>query len=248
MNSAMKNQNEPRRRDEREATTKSPSRSSRLRGLFFFMLLIASSTGCEQMGHVGDFGGRLVDYFSGKTPVNAAKKMEDQYFPDERRQGINMLAARDFGRREPYTKRYQQIAQYDNDWLVRATAIRSLNRSRDASATPIFVKALSDDSDIVRVEACKALANVPDENAVPGLVKIVGNLNENRDVRIWAADALRHYRTLEVARTLASQLNGREFGVAWQSRRSLVKLTGKDLSYDEAAWLQYLTGPDKPFG
>jgi HEAT repeat protein len=200
------------------------------------------------MGKIGDFGGRLMDSFSGKTPTRAALKMEDQYFPDERRQGVNMLSARDFGRREPYTKRYQQIAELDNDWLVRATAIRALNRSRDKSATPIFIKALTDDSDIVRVEAAKALVNIPDENAVPALVKIVGNPNENRDVRIWAADALRYYHTLEVARTLASQLNGREFGVAWQSRKSLVKLTGKDLNYDEAAWLQYLTGPDKPFG
>jgi hypothetical protein len=209
------------------------------------VILLCLGSGCTQ---IGDFGGRVADYFSGKTPVNAAKKMEDQYFPDERRQGINMLSARDFGRREPYTKRYQQIAQYDTDWLVRATAIRALNRSRDASATPIFIKALTDENDIVRVEAAKALANIPDENAVPALVKIVGNTNENRDARIWAADALRHYRTLEVARILASQLNGREFGLAWQSRKSLVKLTGKDLSYDETAWLQYLTGPDKPFG
>jgi len=200
------------------------------------------------MEHIGDFGGRLAEHFSGKTPVNAAQKMEDQYFPDARRQGTNMLAARDFGRHEPHSKRYQQIAQFDNDWLVRATAIRALNRSRDASATPIFIKALADDSDIVRVEAAKALVNIPDENAVPALVKIVGNPNENRDARIWAADALRHYHTLEVARTLASQLTGREFGVAWQSRKSLVQLTGKDLNYDEAAWLQYLTGPDKPFG
>ena len=28
----------------------------------------------------------------------------------------------------------------------------------------------------------------------------------------------------------------------------IYKITGRDLQYDEAAWLAYLTGPDKPFG
>ncbi len=205
-------------------------------------------TGCQQIEQAGSFGKHLVGYFSGNTPVNAVKKMEDRYFPDERRIGINRLADYSFGRRPPYTERYQQIAQYDSDWLVRATAIRALNRSRDTLATPIFIKALSDPSDIVRVEAAKALANMPDPNAVPALVKIVANANDNRDVRIWSSDALRHYHTLEVARTLANQLNAREFGVAWQSHRTLVKLTGKDLRYDEAAWLEYITGSGKPLG
>jgi hypothetical protein len=206
--------------------------------------------GCQQQQtrQVADFGKRFADIFTGNTPVSAAKKMEDQYFADERRIGIANLADRDFGRREPYIDRYKQIAQYDSDWLVRATAIRALNRSRDASSTPIFIKALSDQNETVRVEAAKALSNVPDPDAVPALVRIVSNTEEDRDVRIWSASALRHYRNLEVARTLANQLNGREFGLAWQSRRSLVVMTGQDLIYDEGAWLAYFTGPEKPFG
>ena len=35
---------------------------------------------------------------------------------------------------------------------------------------------------------------------------------------------------------------------AWKARRSLRAITGKDLRYDEAAWLGFITGPDKPFG
>jgi hypothetical protein len=216
------------------------------------VVLFLVSVGCQQQQHQArqatEFGKRLVDVFTGQTPVNAAKQMEDQYFPDERREGIVKLADRDFGRRPPYVERYAQIAQYDSDWLVRATAIRALNRSRDATSTPIYIKALSDQNEIVRVEAAKALANMPDPDAIPVLVRLVANTDESRDVRIWAADALRHYRTLEVARTLANQLNGREYGVAWQSRKSLVAITGQDLRYDEPAWLQYFTGPENPFG
>jgi hypothetical protein len=43
-------------------------------------------------------------------------------------------------------------------------------------------------------------------------------------------------------------LNQKDFGLAWQARRSLKFMTGKDLSYDENAWLQYITGPSKPLG
>ncbi|HVT88510.1 MAG TPA: HEAT repeat domain-containing protein [Tepidisphaeraceae bacterium] len=204
--------------------------------------------GCQQVERAGTFGKNVLDFMRGKTPINAAKRMEDQYFADERRIGIAELANRDFGRRDPYVTRYEQIAQLDADWMVRATAIRALNRSRDSKATGIFIHALSDDNPIVRVEACKALANIPDPAATPILVRLVSNTEENHDVRIWAADALRHYRQLEVARTLANQLNTRDFGVAWQARKSLVSLTGRDLKYDESAWLQYLTGNNAPFG
>jgi HEAT repeat protein len=214
--------------------------------------LLLVITGCETLGNagseVGGFFNRFTDTVKHKTPRDAAVKMEDTYFPDERREGINELVNRDFGKREPYTKRYDQIAQSDPDWLVRATAIRALNRSRDRSATPTFIKALDDKNDQVRLEACKALIHMPDDAAEPGLVRIVENDQESRDVRIAAAEALEHYRSLEVARALTNTLAGRDFGIAWQAHQTLVVITGRDLDYDEAAWLAYLTGPEKPFG
>ena len=70
---------------------------------------------------------------------------------------------------------------------------------------------------------------------------------EDRDVRIAAADALRHYYRLDVARELVGALGAREFALAWQSRRSLRTLTGKDHRYDQGAWLGYLTNPDRPW-
>lgn len=205
-------------------------------------------TGCAQVEGAGQFGKRVLNFFQGNTPVNAAVQMENQVLPDQRRQGIAKLSDEPFGRREPYTERYRQIAQLDGDWLVRASAIRALNRSRDSAATPLFIRALTDESPIVRTEAAKALANIPDNNAPPALLRLVANPEENRDVRIAAADALKHYRTIEVARGLIGLLNGRDFGVGWQAHRSLVNLTGTDKRYDETAWLQYLTSSENPFG
>ena len=82
----------------------------------------------------------------------------------------------------------------------------------------------------------------------PLLVKILNRVEEDKDVRMAAADALRHYKTLEVARTLVLLLSDRDFGIAWTAHHSLKALTGRDLRYDESAWLEYLTGPEKPFG
>ena len=100
----------------------------------------------------------------------------------------------------------------------------------------------------MRLEAAKALANLPDPAAADPLVKLVSNADEDRDVRVAAAQALNHYKKLEVARALTSRLNERDFSVAWQARRSLRRLTGKDFRYNEAAWLEYIAGPEKPFG
>jgi len=201
--------------------------------------------GCETINNIDQ---SVSNKITGHTPRAAAVQMEDPYFPDERRIGINRLSAYPFGRQPPYTTRYEQIAASDPDWLVRATAIRALNRSRWRPATGLFIKALDDANDHVRLEAAKALGNVPDADAVPGLLRLVNDATENRDVRIAAADALKHFKTVEVARTLANQLAAREFGIAWQSHRSLEVITGRDLRYDEAAWLNYITGPEKPLG
>lgn len=196
----------------------------------------------------GDFAGRAVDLATGNTADASARKMQDPYFADERRDGINRLVNRQFGQKAPYTTRYQQIAQTDDNAVVRSTAIRALSRARDASATPLFVKGLEDDEPLVRLESAKALANVPDESAVPALLKVVSDEREARDVRIAAADALRHYRKLEVGRMLANLLDERDFSVAWQAHQTLRRLTGRDLHYDESAWLNYLTSTEKPFG
>jgi hypothetical protein len=198
----------------------------------------------------------------GDTPAKAAHEMDDpNASPDTHRQGIaDLVTTWKFTHHPPYTTRYKQIAEQDPNVTVRAMAIRALNISRDHTATPIFIAALEDDDELIRLEGAKALANIPDPNAIPALLRRVEGkretiragqpqtTDESKDVRIAAAAALRHYHTLEVARTLVNQLDSRDFGVAWQSNQSLIELTGQDFAYNESAWFQYLTGPSKPFG
>ncbi|MGN6725020.1 MAG: HEAT repeat domain-containing protein [Tepidisphaeraceae bacterium] len=195
-----------------------------------------------------DYPMRLYDYLNGHTASTAVAQMEDANQPDHRREGIEDLVDRAFGKAPPYTTRYQQIAEFDDNALVRATAIRALNRSRDAQASGVFVAALDDDSPLVRLEAAKALSNIPNPNSAPPLLKVFTNPNENLDVRIAAADALRNCKSLEVARALVNVLNDRDFALSWQSRQSLRAMTGGDMHYDQTAWLDYITGPQNPLG
>jgi HEAT repeat protein len=205
------------------------------------LALLAISTGCGTVE-------RMTNYFRGNTPGRFARMMEDDTSADNRRVGINTLVKNDFAQRPPYTDRYRQIAESDADPLVRASAIRALNVARDVEATDLYIKALADADALVRLEGAKALANMPDPDGIDPLLRVLNAPEEDKDIRIAAANALRHYPRTDVARALAGALGERTFGVAWQARRSLKRITGVDYAYDDAAWLQYISNPTKPLG
>jgi HEAT repeat protein len=207
--------------------------------LGFGLLLLITSGGCEQYHSA-------VNYFQGNTPGRYARLMEDEYSPDNRRLGISELAKKDFARKPPYTTRYQQIFQSESEPLVRAMAIRALNVSRDESASALYIRALNDADAQVRLEGAKALGNMPNDGAIDALLKLLNAPEESQDVRIAAVDALRHYHNRAVATALVGVLDERQFGVAWQARRSLKQISGVDYAYDAPAWLQYLSNPSQP--
>jgi hypothetical protein len=195
----------------------------------------------------------IYNYITGNTAYNAAKDMLDPSFPDRRRAAVVYLSKRDFGRQEPYVKYYAEMARTDDDHTVRAMAIRSLNRSRRKSDTALFIATLGDEHAIVRLEAAKALANIPDEAAMAPLIKHLQERvelriktqqvikDETTDVRVACADALRCHRNVEAAQALVGVLRDRDFAVSWQARESLKLMTGKDHRFDQQAWLEYLS-------
>lgn len=191
---------------------------------------------------------RIYNQATGNTPFDAVKNMLNTDAPDLRREAVVYLSKRPYGRNDPYISYYIELARSDVDYTVRAMAIRALNRARAAQATDLFIAALDDKNELVRLEAAKALANIPDANATSALIKRLGNADEGTDVRIAAADALRNFKTIESAQALVRVLQDRNFGVAWQARRSLRLMTGQDLRYDTVAWLTLLSGSDNPLG
>jgi len=185
---------------------------------------------------------------TGDNAAHAARAALDSTSADARRWGIFRLGDEPYFREgAPERKLMAYDAATDSDFTVRAAAIRVLNRARARGHTDLFLAALQDDEPLVRLEAVKALANIPDPQAEPDLVNTVENENEDIDVRIAAADALRCYRTDDAAHALISVLNDDNFSVAWQARQSLILMTAHDYRYDERAWLEYLTSTPQPF-
>lgn len=194
-----------------------------------------------------DLPRQVIAFQRGDDPARAVRGLRDESAPDSRRQGIANLIRWDFAQEGAYLRQYQQTARNDPDPVVRATAIRALSRARDADARPVFIEALKDESPVVRLAAATALRRLPDPAAAGPLSALVTDRSQDVDVRIAAAAALRYHRTLEVARALIPRLGERDFGVAWEARRSLKYMLGRDFRYDEAAWLAHITGPDSPF-
>lgn len=203
---------------------------------------------------------------TGNSPYKYAKQLFD-HNPDTRREAIYVVSDQSWGRKEPYTKYYAHMAADDIDPTVRAAAIRALNRSRATAFTDVYTKTLivppnltaAEKSEWIRknewtrVEAVKALANMPSNQDAAGVSKLLKEIlkdeehQQSRDIRIAAADALREYHQSDVAQALIGVLDDSDFGVAWQARTSLNLMTGKDYKYDAAAWLDYLTKNEKPF-
>jgi hypothetical protein len=193
---------------------------------------------------IGEFTVQTYERMNGQGPGKADRLLEDKASADNRREGMNQLAEDGFLNNPIFRKRCREIAEHDPDSGVRATAIRTCNRAHDTQATLIFVAGLNDrEHDWVRLESAKALANLPDARAADALRGITENRAENRDIRVAAVDALKHYRTLPTARVLSSALDEKNFVIAWQARRSLRYLTDRDYGYDSAAWLKYFIGP-----
>jgi HEAT repeat protein len=216
-----------------------PSRSARIFLLSLSLLgLLPLVGGCQDFR---SFWGR-------RSVEEDLKAIEDPVFPDERRIGVAGLQRREEQRDDPAVRaRFRELGEKDPHSSVRAQAVRALNQGRDDQARPLYLALLDDPEPRVRLEAVKALRNIPDERAVPRLTALATNDEQDRDVRIYATSALRNYPRIDVARTLVTLVDARDFAVSYEARASLKRLTKKDFHYDPALWLAYLTGRPDPF-
>lgn len=183
---------------------------------------------------------------TGHTAVKYAKELFHRN-PDIRRNAVYTLSDQPYGRRPPYTDYYAHMAKTDQDPTVRMAALRALNRARAANQTEAMIADLNDDNWWVRLEAAKAIANIPDPKAIPGLMRLLNDEQQNRDVRIACADGLRCYQQSDVAQALIRVLSDRDYGVARQAQQSLNLMTSKDFGLEPSPWLNYLTSTPKPF-
>jgi hypothetical protein len=186
------------------------------------------------------------DWLDKDTPITAAKLMLDFQSADNRRIGTFRLNDFPYTRIGPTAKLYITVyvkEAADPDFTVRAAAVRALNRSRATGFTDLFVNLLDkDEHELVRLEAVDALGNIPDSAAIPALINHIDPRSEaSATIRMACTDALRNFKTKQVAAALINALQDTDFGVVWQARQSLALITAQDYRYDRVAWLGYLS-------
>ncbi len=152
----------------------------------------------------------------------------------------------EFARRGSSLTVYRRLAR-DEDYTVRAAAIRALNRSRamGPNYTALYLKNLDDSEPLVRLQAADALGNIPDPSTIDDLIEHMRE-DISPDVKISCADALRNFSDGKVISALVDVLDDRNFGLAWQARQSLALISGQDYRYDKQAWLGYFAQAGTP--
>ncbi|MCP4589716.1 MAG: HEAT repeat domain-containing protein [bacterium] len=185
--------------------------------------------------------------------------------PDARREAVVHLSKTDQLSNEVVIRGLSTIAETDRSDAVRTSAVRALAKSGAPEAVGPLVKlAFRADEE---VEARRPRAGAVRWAAMEGLDPLLraDRLSEeqrqacrtgalrllrthrSRDVRLASAVLLAYFPDRDVLEGLIDALDQRDFGVVYQSERSLNHLTGHRFENDSAAWRRWLTSTDDPF-
>ncbi|MCK4626216.1 MAG: HEAT repeat domain-containing protein [Phycisphaerae bacterium] len=204
------------------------------------VILVVLAVGCSPAGRGG-----LTRKLFGPSPKQLVVQMFESDDPDLRRDAIERLSKKDWGRRGAYPKAYA-IMTTDSAATVRSAAVRALGRVGDAKYAKEVIAALSDRESSVRWDAAVALDSIFAPEAV-GPLSLRANSDVSPDVRVASARALRHYRQQDVLDTLLRCLDDPKLAVRCRAAESLTELTGEVAGTDARDWRRILAGKTDPF-
>jgi hypothetical protein len=207
-------------------------------------VMTLAAIGCDTLTE--DFGA-MMESITPISPQQAAVLAVDPHDSDNRSRGVALLSSASFGAAEPYLRMYRDYAANDGDPIVRAFAIRGLARHGTPDDALIIAEQLGHENRHVRWEAARGLQRLHHPGAIPPLLRIVTNEEEDADVRIAAATALGQYPDDRVFHGLVAALRSRELAVNQAARGSLRTVTGRDFEDDWTAWLAWYREEPSPF-
>lgn len=184
--------------------------------------------------------------------------------PDERREAVNHIALTRYLTHQVVLVGLDTIARTDTSDQVRSSALIALTQSGDPSAVETYLAILAPEASPRQARTASALLR---RDALAGAVVLLRNgelpdewhpvlreaaieflVNDrHRDIRINAARALGFLPDSQVLEPLIAALNQRDFGVVYQSERSLMRLTGFTFDHDAIAWREWLASNQEPF-
>lgn len=232
-----------------------------LRGAASALLLFIFITGCANpAGASAEFR----ESFKRYTPEqNYDIALHDQN-ADARRRAINRIAESGHAGDDDAFRVLDVAARTDPNAQVRCAAILAFknywhSRPVDTLLAILNPKAHPNESAAapppVRWDATAALsrfveaAMIPTDRQKEVLDVLVAMLlyDPYRDVRMAAARGLGSIPDRRALRALIASLRHKDFGIAYEARDSLVRLTGQGYQYDADAWEAWLNSTADPF-
>ena len=189
----------------------------------------------------------------------------DAESPDVRREAVVRVSKTSHLANDTVVRALGVIARSDDSESVRYAAVRALAKSDALGAVEPFVEIVcvpqeavperKPRSGMVRAAALEGLDPFLARGALgveqrrdceAAAIDLVGK-HPARDVRLAAARFLGRFQSRAAINALVGALDQRDFGVVYQSERSLMHLTGETFDRNAAAWRRWLAKADDPF-
>ncbi len=146
-------------------------------------------------------------------------------------------------RQQYWSTHLEQIFQHDENAEMRRLAVVAAGKSSDPAMLKLIEQGLEDEVIKVRMEACRALGNRPEDEAARLLAVTVGK-SQDQDVRHAAIAALSEHPGPIAADSLKLALQDRDPATQSLVIGSLRKSTGKDFGNDPQTWIAALDGKE----
>jgi HEAT repeat protein len=199
-----------------------------------------------------------------RSPEQNYKTALESESGDQRRDAVVRIAESTYYDADPAFAVLDTLARTDPVVQVRCIAIRAFAHYKDARPIPALLtilqakpgsdQALPADADI-RWETVQALLMLTRRGVLGDdqrpvlrdiLIKFVES-DPSRSVRITSAEGLGEIKDREVFAPLIRLLRNKDFGIADQAERSLIRLTGVTHDYDANAWEAWVASTQDPF-
>lgn len=148
-------------------------------------------------------------------------------------------------RQQRWHTHLEAIFEHDASPEMRRLAIQAAARSSVPESAQLIRQGLQDDSLKVRLAACEALGERPDEASARLLAETAGSTSDT-DVRNAALAALSRHRVPVAVDALRSALDSRDPATRELAIKSLRGATGKDYGDDPQVWIAALDGQPTP--
>jgi HEAT repeat protein len=221
-------------------------------------LLLALPAGCAH-----EAGSK--SWFSRKNSRDYTNMALEADSPDERRKGVNGLAASSDATSDWAVKVFDTIARTDTNAAVRCAAVKALSVSALPESTATIIKILKTPSETfpdvkpatpaLRWEAAKVLnvmaaAQIDNKTQEQEILKLLLDRlgkETDRNVRLEYIDTLAMFPQRPVPETLVDTLGEEDFAISRAAEKSLIALTGVTHHQNPQQWRDWLAKNENPF-